>query len=206
MNCNLWINSLKWTHKLIKHRKLWHFHYYIDKQSVSTAAARVSKILAWRSSNYFDLHWYELIAFQLYVFLATTIITTNTARPSGVSQNTYRLTWKTDYAIWFSSAWKGLKQQKSREATSIVQIGSGEFSVISHTNNPTRYRVSFWNEKNMPYCTYFFMEKVMLHVQTFFRCVSGVSKLVLGCIFSFVCRFSLSSTWHLEQSIQECIK
>lgn len=161
------------------------------------------------SLTQFQLFWFTLIwtdCISIICFLATTIITTNTARPSGVSQNTYRLSWKTDYAIWFSSAWKGLKQQKSREATSIVQIGSGEFSVISHTNNPTRYRVSFWNEKNMPYCTYFFMEKVMLHLQTFFRCVSGVSKLVLGCIFSFVCRFSLSSTWHLEQSIQECIK
>ena len=39
------------------------------------------------------------------------------------------------------------------DKTGIVQIESGEFSVISHTDNAIRYRVSLGNDENMPYCT-----------------------------------------------------
>ena len=39
------------------------------------------------------------------------------------------------------------------DKTGIVQVESGEFSVISHTDNAIRYRVTFRNDKNMPYCT-----------------------------------------------------
>ena len=42
---------------------------------------------------------------------------------------------------------------KNVDKTVIVQVGSGEFSVISHTDNATRYRVSFGNDENMPYFT-----------------------------------------------------
>ena len=42
---------------------------------------------------------------------------------------------------------------KNVDKTGIVKVGSGEFSVISHTDNAIRYRVSFVNDENMPYCT-----------------------------------------------------
>ena len=35
----------------------------------------------------------------------------------------------------------------------ITQTESGDFSVISHIDNAMRYRMSFRNDKNMPYCT-----------------------------------------------------
>ena len=39
------------------------------------------------------------------------------------------------------------------DKTGIAQVESGEFSVIRHTDNAIRYRVSFANDENMPYCT-----------------------------------------------------
>ena len=57
---------------------------------------------------------------------------------------------------------------KNVDKTGIVHVGSETFSVISHTDNATRYRVSFGNEENMPYCTCSSRKKTYLPVQIFF--------------------------------------
>ena len=51
--------------------------------------------------------------------------------------------------------------------------------------------------KNMPYCTCPSSKKSYLPVQSFFRCISEVFKLVLGRIISVVCKFPLSQDWNL---------
>ena len=46
-----------------------------------------------------------------------------------------------------------LSFENDEDKTGITQVGSGDFSVISHTDNAVGYRVSFGNDINMPYCT-----------------------------------------------------
>ena len=52
--------------------------------------------------------------------------------------------------------------------TGITQIGSGEFSVISHIDNAMRYRISFRNDQNMPYCTCSSLKKSDYPLKHFF--------------------------------------
>ena len=56
---------------------------------------------------------------------------------------------------------------KNLDKTGIVQVESGEFSVISHTD-VIRYRVSFRNDENMPYCTCFSWKKSYYPCKHFF--------------------------------------
>ena len=60
------------------------------------------------------------------------------------------------------------KVAKNVDKTGIVQVESGEFSVISHTDNAIRYRVSFRNDENMPYCTCSSWKKLYYPCKHFF--------------------------------------
>lgn len=85
-------------------------------------------------------------------FSATAIITVSTARASCATQNTCRLTWKTDHPIWFDLP-EQVWSPKNVDKANIVQVGSRELSVIIHSYNATCYMVSSGNDKNMSYCT-----------------------------------------------------
>ena len=61
-------------------------------------------------------------------------IITSPTRASSATQNTYLLTWKTDQAIWFNLP-EQVWSRKNIYKTGIVQVGSREFSVISHSDN-----------------------------------------------------------------------
>ena len=134
----------------IKNRKFCHFHYYINKQKVYIF--HCPSLVFQKCSNYFNLHWYELIEFHLYVF----------------SYCDYNYKYSEGFRRYLKHVPSYLKNKpgnlvltclntfeatKSVDLTGIVQVGSEQFSVISHTDNATWYRVSFGNDENMPYYT-----------------------------------------------------
>ena len=67
-----------------------------------------------------------------------------------------------------------------------MQVGSREFSVISHSYNATCYMVSSGDDKNMSYCTCSYGTSHITRVNIF-SWISEVFKLILGRIIFAAC-------------------
>ena len=106
-------------------------------------------MLASPSTNYSNLHWYELIEFQICIFSYCDYKFSEGFWRYSKDVPSYLKIQPSDLVL---TCLNNFEASKNVGKTGIVQVGSGEFSVISHTDSATRYRVSFRNDENMSYC------------------------------------------------------